>query len=56
LLQCVLEFQSDHAQWRSKGEETSGGMRPGMQALEGHQYTLFKHLKNDFFSRNLGHN
>jgi len=25
-----------------------GGMRPGVQALEAHQYTLFKHLKNEF--------
>jgi len=31
-------------------------MRPGVQALEAHQRTLFGHLKNEFFSRNLGQN
>jgi len=31
-------------------------MRPGEQALEAHQHTLFRHLKNEFFSRNLGQN
>jgi len=36
----------------------SGGMRPGVQVqvLEAHQHTLFRHLKNEFFSRNLGQN
>jgi len=34
----------------------SGGMRPGAQALEAQQYTLFRHLKNELFSRNLGQN
>jgi len=24
--------------------------------LEAHQHTLFRHLKNEFFSRNLGQN
>jgi len=38
LLQCALEFQSDHAQWRSRG--TSGGTRPGAQALQEHQHTI----------------
>jgi len=52
-LQCVLEFQSDHAQWRNKA---SGGMLSRVQALEAHQHILFKHLKNEFFSRNLGKN
>jgi len=32
----------------------SGGMRSGVQALKTHQHTLFRHLKNEFFSRNLG--
>jgi len=31
-------------------------MRPEMQALEAHQHTLFRHLKNEFFSENLGQN
>jgi len=31
-------------------------MRPGAQALKAHQLTLFKHLKHEFFSRNLGQN
>jgi len=34
----------------------SGGMHPEVQALEAHQHTLFRHLKNEFFSRNLGQN
>jgi len=51
-LPFVLEFQSDHAQWRSKGVKKSGGMRPGVQALEAHQRTLFRRLKKEFFSRN----
>jgi len=34
----------------------SGGMRPGVQALEAPQHTLFRHLKNKFFSRNLSQN
>jgi len=34
----------------------SGRMRPGAQALEEHQHTLFRHLKNEFFSKNLGQN
>jgi len=29
---------------------------PGEKALEAHQHTLFRHLKNAFFSRNLGQN
>jgi len=37
-------------------EEASGGIRPGVQTLEAHQHTLFIHLKNVFFSRNLGQN
>jgi len=35
-------------------EGASGGMHPGVQALEVHQHTLFKHLKDEFFNRNLG--
>jgi len=31
-------------------------MRLRVQALEAHQRTLFRHLKNEFFSRNLGQN
>jgi len=31
-------------------------MCPGAQALEAHQHTLFRHLKNEFFSKNLGQN
>jgi len=54
-LQCILEFQSDHAQWRIRGGG-SGGMQPEVQALEAHQHTLFRHLKYEFFSRNLGQN
>jgi len=34
----------------------SGGTRPGEQALEAHQHTLFRHLKNAFFSQNLDQN
>jgi len=34
----------------------SGEMRPGAQGLEAHQHTLFRHLKNKFFRRNLGQN
>jgi len=34
----------------------AGGKRPGKQALEAHQHTLFRHLKNALFSRNLGKN
>jgi len=34
----------------------SGGMSPGVQALEAHQHNLFSHLKNEFFNRNLGQN
>jgi len=29
-------------------------MLPGVQALEAHQHILFRHLKNEFFSKNLG--
>jgi len=36
--------------------KASGGMLPGVQALEAHQHILFRHLKNEFFSRNLGQN
>jgi len=32
------------------------GTRPEEKALEAHQFTLFRHLKNVFFSRNLGQN
>jgi len=53
-LQCVLKFQSDHAQWRSK--RGSGGMHPGVQVLEAHQQTLFRHSKTSFFGRNLAQN
>jgi len=35
---------------------TSRGMRPGAQALEAHQRTLFRHLKNEFFSKKIGQN
>jgi len=35
---------------------SSGGMHFGAKALETHQHTLFRHLKNEFFSRNLGQN
>jgi len=35
---------------------SSGGTRLEEQALEVHQHTLFKHLKNVFFSRNLCQN
>jgi len=31
-------------------------MRVGAKALEAHQHTLFRHFKNEFFSRNLGQN
>jgi len=31
-------------------------MRPGAQALDAHQHTLFIHLKNALFSRNLDQN
>jgi len=31
-------------------------MIPEVQALERHQHILFRHLKNELFSRNLGHN
>jgi len=31
-------------------------MRLRAQALETHQHTLFRHFKNEFFSRNLGQN
>jgi len=34
----------------------AGGTRPWEKALEAHQYTLVKHYKNVFFSRNLGQN
>jgi len=33
---------------------TSGGIHLRAQTLEEHQNTLFRHLKNGFFSRNLG--
>jgi len=46
LLQCALEFQSDHAPWYSKGERA--GMCPGAQTLEVHQHTLFRHKKRIF--------
>jgi len=35
---------------------SKGGMRHGVQALEAHQHTLFKHLKNEFFNRNADQN
>jgi len=31
-------------------------MRLGEKALKAHQHTLFRHLKNAFFSKNLGQN
>jgi len=31
-------------------------MLPGAQALKAHQHTVFRHLKNEFFSKNLGQN
>jgi len=34
----------------------SVGMYSRVQALEAYQHTLFRHLKNDFFSKNLGQN
>jgi len=34
----------------------SGGTRLGEKALEAHQHTLFRYLKNAFFSRNVGQN
>jgi len=55
-LQCVLEFQSDHAQWLNKGGGASGGIRPEVQALEAYQHTLFRYLKKQFFSINFGQN
>jgi len=33
-----------------------GGMRPGVQVLKAHQHTLFGHLQNLFFSRNISQN
>jgi len=39
-----------------RGGKASEGMRPGVQASEAHQHTLFRHLKNEFFSRYLGQN
>jgi len=36
--------------------EGKWGMRIGEQALEADQQILFRHLKNEFFSRNLGQN
>jgi len=32
------------------------GMRSEMQVLKAHQHSLFRRLKNEFFSRNLGQN
>jgi len=34
----------------------SRGMHVGTRALETHQYTLFRHLNNEFFTKNLGQN
>jgi len=31
-----------------QGEEAIRSMLPGVQALEAHQHTLFKHLKTSF--------
>jgi len=39
-----------------EGGGASEAMHPGVQALEAHQHTLFRHLKNEFFSRNLSQN
>jgi len=39
-----------------QGGMASRGKRPGMQATVAHLHTLFRHLKNEFFSRNLGQN
>jgi len=33
---------------------TLTGRARGQQALKAHQHTLFKHLKSEFFCRNLG--
>jgi len=41
---------------RGTGRRTSGGMHFGEWALEAHQHTLFRHLKNEFFNSNLGQN
>jgi len=40
-------------------QEGAGAMDmrpPGVQALEAHQHTLSRHLKNEFFNRNLSQN
>jgi len=34
----------------------SGGMRLEAKALKANQHTLFRHFKNEFFSRTLGQN
>jgi len=44
LLQCALEFQSDCG----RDIVERGSTRPGAHALEEHQRTLFRHLKNAF--------
>jgi len=52
-LQCVLEFQK----CSRLVAQQCGACDPGrMQALLTHQNTLVRHLKNEFFSRNLGQN
>jgi len=51
-LQYILEFQGDHAQWRSKGgEKASGDMRPEVQALEAHLNTLYSDVEKTFFQQ-----
>jgi len=40
----------------ARGLRKSEGLRPGVQALEAHQHTLFRHLKNEIFSKNLSQN
>jgi len=41
---------------RGTGRGASGGMHLGALALDAHQHTLFRHLKSEFFSRNLSQN
>jgi len=41
---------------QQEGKEASGGKNPRVQALEVHQHTLFRHLKNEFVNRNLSQN
>jgi len=50
-LQCILEFQSDHAQWRSKWWDA-----PRTAGLGGASTYFIQAFKNEFFNRNLGQN